>query len=483
MSSMHLILKILLAAFLLFELPVSAKAQDFEALFEDFDAAALTKAEKRFLQAALAFEGHYNGLLDGDWGRISRQAFNDYSLKTLQSSSEDWHMAMLAWSLFQRMENSGWAMTHFASLDLSLLWPENALFRDSDSDNLINYRHTNSSLAISMGRHSDSTAQAMHDYTVGVHAGSNPAYSVRKPSLAVTSASMRNGSMLYARSDFLNGAWSTVLLSANEADVSVLNAVAASITKGRSEPLYFSTGGRLDEVIRKTIAVLEDESIASGQDGSAPKHSNKTPDGSYGGFTGSGFRVSAAGHVLTNAHVVESCRDYTVDGEDAVLTAVSEEFDLALLKVEASELTSVAVFSATSAKLNSDITVVGYPYAGLLGGLNVTRGSVSSLKGLGGEITTMQISAPVQSGNSGGPLLSSDGEVVGVVVSKLNAQKVAAALGDVPQNVNFAIRGEIAKLFLAQHGVDPIVSLSDEELSPEALATLASEFTAFIECN
>ena len=181
--------------------------------------------------------------------------------------------------------------------------------------------------------------------------------------------------------------------------------------------------------------------------------------------------------------MVQGCREIRVDGQPAELVSISEEFDLALLQSTPNGQKAVAVFSATSARLNSDITAVGFPYAGLLGGLNVTRGSVSSLKGLGGDATTMQITAPIQSGNSGGPLLSSDGEVVGVVVSKLDAEKVADVIGDVPQNVNFAIRGEIAKLFLSQNGVDPELSLEDDKLEPEVLAARAKDFTSFVECN
>lgn len=115
--------------------------------------------------------------------------------------------------------------------------------------------------------------------------------------------------------------------------------------------------------------------------------------------------------------------------------------------------------------------------------MNVTRGSVSSLVGLGGDAKTMQITAPVQSGNSGGPLLSSDGKVVGVVVSKLDAVAVADIIGDFPQNVNFAIRGEIAKLFLSINGVEPQLSMAEDRMKPEDLADLAKSFTRFIDCE
>lgn len=79
-------------------------------------------------------------------------------------------------------------------------------------------------------------------------------------------------------------------------------------------------------------------------------------------------------------------------------------------------------------------------------------------------------------------MLASDGSVVGVVVSKLNAKKISEISGDIPQNVNFAVRGEIAKLFLSQNGVDPLLDTSAAPISPEDLAGHALSFTAFIEC-
>lgn len=100
-----------------------------------------------------------------------------------------------------------------------------------------------------------------------------------------------------------------------------------------------------------------------------------------------------------------------------------------------------------------------------------------------GDAISMQISAPVQPGNSGGPVLNSRGAVVGVVVSKLDAVRVAEVIGDIPQNVNFAIRGEIAKLFLFQNGVEPVIESRVDALSPVGLAEKASGFTVFVGCD
>lgn len=460
--------------------PLSVAAQDFETLFWDFDSTSLTWEDRRFLQAGLAFEGQYFGLLDGDWGRLSRQSMTRFSYQEFEEATQNWHMAALAFSLFERIEREGWLIYYFEPLGLSFLYPAAAVSNDPSTEMFVNWRHTHSSLRYSFGIHPLQTVANLHDYTVRWHEASAAPYTIRKSRLLVTGATNRHGSRLYTRSDLINGHWSTVMLSATSRDSSILQAVASSIVRGRAPDLRFTPGGRLDDAIRKTLLILEKESSEpTGQVNSEPAEPENR------GSSGSGFYVSRNGHVLTNAHVIEACSSITVDGLKATVVAKSEDFDLAILQAALPEdvAKTVAVFAAGPARLNSDVTAAGFPYGGMLGGLNITRGSVSSLKGLGGDAKTMQITAPVQAGNSGGPLIAATGAVVGVVVSKLDAELVSDAIGDLPQNVNFAIRGEIAKLFLSQNGVEPSLSLSGTPLDPVKLAELASKYTVFITCD
>lgn len=462
-----------------------AQTKDYSSLSRNFDARYLTRADKRFLQTALAFEGNYNGLLDGDWGRLSQQAMNKYTYDTFGTPAEDWHMAFLAASFFDKYERDGWQIEYFGSLDLSVLMPKKTLISDDPSENFANFRHARSSLSISIGALTEKAAQNVHNYTARQHqVGTNP-YSVRKTNFAVTSATKTDGSKLYTRSNYVNGLWSTVMLSTNRQDGPILNAVAASISVGRAAPVSITNGGRLEQAIVDTVALLREENNGGARQSRQPKRDRKEQAESEDSSSraGSGFFVSYDGHVLTNAHVVDGCRRIRVDGKNAILLDASEDFDLAILKTNRTVGRKPAEFSMRPALLNSDVTAVGYPYAGLLGGLNVTRGAVSSLKGLGGEAFTMQITAPVQTGNSGGPLIGSDGNVVGVVVSKLDVLKVLEVTGDIPQNVNFAIRGEIAKLFLSQNGVEPLLGTSVAKMPPEKLAQMAQVFTVFIECD
>jgi serine protease Do len=392
----------------------------------------------------------------------------------------------LAYSLFTRYEQSGWDMRYFSYLGMSVMLPLRRLINDPATEHLLNYRHSLSSLKVSVGLHDQTTASNFHQYTLDVHAGAAEPYSVRKTNFAVTTAALRDGSRLYTRSNFIDGNWSTVMVSAQARDVNLFQTVTASITVGRSPALAVPADGKLGNVFKTVMDFLEQQENEQRQPNLASEPSSPQPPTSTREAvtsSGSGFFVSEEGHVLTNAHVVVDCSEVYVDGVRAMLVDTSSDFDLALLQTSDLQAKSVAVFSASSAMLNSDVTTVGYPYAGLLGGMNVTRGAISSLKGLAGDDKTFQITAPVQSGNSGGPVLAADGEVVGVIVSKLDATAMARNGGDVPQNVNFAIRGEITKLFLAQNQVQPKLSLEDIPKSPEALAKDAALFTSFIECK
>lgn len=199
--------------------------------------------------------------------------------------------------------------------------------------------------------------------------------------------------------------------------------------------------------------------------------------------TGTGFVVDGAGRILTNAHVIEGCTSIGI-GQNipAYVIAANEGVDLALIQTESGSWPAFARFAARPARLNTDVTVLGYPLHGLLGGLNVTRGSVSAGAGLGNDPLRFQITAAVQPGNSGGPVLNRQGAVVGVVQSKLDAVVVADVIGDIPQNVNFAIRGSAAMVFLAQHGVKFELAGSGETLAPAELAEQARRYTVLVRC-
>ncbi|RPH41593.1 MAG: hypothetical protein EHM87_19250, partial [Burkholderiales bacterium] len=223
-----------------------------------------------------------------------------------------------------------------------------------------------------------------------------------------------------------------------------------------------------------------------------PVHAQAGPDGT-GTVTprqrsGTGFVVASDGRLLTNAHVVADCARIDVlyaDGRRASgrVGARDARADLALIEGLPSA-PAVAAFGRADARAGDDVIALGYPLRGLLAvEANVSTGIVSATAGLRDDPTRLQVSAPIQPGHSGGPLLDETGAVIGVVVSKLNALRVARMTGDVPQNVNFAIKAGVAQAFLRVHGIEP--AMADPAAQRQRTADVvqaARAFTALVEC-
>ena len=203
--------------------------------------------------------------------------------------------------------------------------------------------------------------------------------------------------------------------------------------------------------------------------------------------TGSGFVVSSSSQVLTNAHVVNNCTRVSVQTRDGRINAkhIARDisYDLALIDLPW-PTDKIAVFrSGRGVRPGDQVVVMGFPLHGVLSREpNVTIGNVSALAGLGNDRTMLQITAPVQPGNSGGPMFDMNGHVIGIVVGKLNAIKMAKALGDLPQNVNFAIHASMAQIFLDAEGTDYKTSTQNELQSAADIAAMARKYTVLVEC-
>ena len=204
--------------------------------------------------------------------------------------------------------------------------------------------------------------------------------------------------------------------------------------------------------------------------------------------TGSGFFVTPEGHLLTNAHVVKDCvavQARRPDGEAAAahVVALSARDDLALLKVDQRQSATATFRGGAPVKQGDGVTVYGFPLAGLLASTgNLTIGNVTALSGPLDDPRLLQISAAVQPGNSGGPALDSNGDVVGVIVSKLNAVAIVGFTGDIPQNINFAIKASVATNFLEAHGISYVVSSPSHDLPAIAIADRARSETVRVDC-
>jgi hypothetical protein len=200
--------------------------------------------------------------------------------------------------------------------------------------------------------------------------------------------------------------------------------------------------------------------------------------------TGTGFFVSDKGHVVTNAHVVDGCRSVRASrGGTLSKVATDDASDLAVYVAAERSPAIARLRGGRGARVGEAVVTIGFPLTGLLSSDPiVTTGIISALSGMKNDRRTIQITAPVQSGNSGGPLLGEYGSVVGVVVAKLDALKVAEAIGDMPQNVNFAVSLGTLQSFLNANDIPYLLDDAKVARSPADIAAEATRYTVMLEC-
>ena len=271
-------------------------------------------------------------------------------------------------------------------------------------------------------------------------------------------------------------------------------------TQGQLFQFNLDQTGQLFPVLAHCVAKVRQSGVASAGDFSVlpaakPVAVAATPDSAPAkpdrlfDQKGTGFLVSSNGHLVTNAHVVQGCVGDILgnpSGEaPAKLRLVSsdETNDLALLQATGS-FKDLAKIRDKAIQSGDSVVAIGYPFHGLLtSDFTVTTGIVSSLSGIFNDTRFLQISAAVQPGNSGGPLLASSGDVVGVVAAKLNAIKFARATGNIPENINFAIKTGALRDFLDNSVVPYQISDAKDELKTADIARNARAFTFLISCK
>jgi len=260
----------------------------------------------------------------------------------------------------------------------------------------------------------------------------------------------------------------------------VIAALANCVTKVKADGL--DKAGDFTKGAAKPAATADKQgSPPAGKPGKGAKSSS--------GF-GTGFVVSAAGHIVTNNHVIDGCSELkgNLTGEAAMmLRVVSSDAnnDLALLQAPSTAtFKEFARIRDRSFHSGDSVVVIGFPYHGLLtSDFTVTTGIVSSLSGMLNDTRFLQISAPVQPGNSGGPLFDTSGQIVGVVTAKLPGLRIAALTGNIPENINFAIKTGAVRDFLDNSVVPYQTAEPKGELKTTEIAGNARAYTMLISCK
>lgn len=159
--------------------------------------------------------------------------------------------------------------------------------------------------------------------------------------------------------------------------------------------------------------------------------------------TGTGFAITNNGYVVTNYHVIENGTNISIKGVNgdfsksykAVVVQKDITNDLAILKITSTDYklnSKIPYLLVTNTKdVGEPINVLGFPLTATMGEeIKYTNGTISAKSGFQGDITTYQISAPIQPGNSGGPMFDTNGNIIGII----NAKHSGA------ENVSYAIK-------------------------------------------
>jgi hypothetical protein len=197
---------------------------------------------------------------------------------------------------------------------------------------------------------------------------------------------------------------------------------------------------------------------------------------------GSGFLINSSGNIVTNDHVIESCRTLKVYINDnkyeASVVATNRYEDLAVLR---SNINSNIYYQLAKYDPNilDDVTVVGFPFGNeLSSSVKVNKGIISAETGIDDKQSEFQMDAAIQPGNSGGPVLNEAGDVVGVVFAKVDYDFIMDQFGLPPEDMNFGVKVDVLKDFLDKEQIKYF--LSNDETKDKV--RLIKDATVYIEC-
>lgn len=205
--------------------------------------------------------------------------------------------------------------------------------------------------------------------------------------------------------------------------------------------------------------------------------------------SGTGFFIDKKGYLVTNHHVVDKGKVFeisvTKNGKtseyNAEIVSVDKQNDLAILKINDNSFVPFSSinynFSTSIKNVGTSVFALGYPLTQLMGSeLKMTDGIISSKSGFQGDITNYQVSVPIQSGNSGGPLFDKKGNLVGITSSGINKKL------DIAENANYAIKTSYLKLLI--DSLDVNIELpnyeTESESSLEQLNNRLNEYVVLI---
>jgi len=198
--------------------------------------------------------------------------------------------------------------------------------------------------------------------------------------------------------------------------------------------------------------------------------------------SGTGFALTSNGYIVTNFHVVDGATSITVKGVNgnfstsfkAKVVVSDKNNDLAIIQIEDNAFSNISTIPYTiksqQSEVGENVFVLGFPLRATMGDeIKLTNGIISSRTGFQGDITSYQISAPVQPGNSGGPLFDNLGNLIGII----NAKHIGV------ENVTYAIKVSYLKNLIDLLPTTPSIN-NTNSLTPLSLTEQVKLLNKFV---
>lgn len=473
--------------------PVPTGTDDFGSRV--YDPKDLTKTERQILQDGLIWSGQYYGLLDGGWGPMTQTALNNWRrgkglpLVPLLTETD---IAGLFVEMLQGRDAVNWTFHNDPVTNARIGYPaKHVVVRADPKEGVTHYVGQDVQMTVARISGDVADVRGILDVLLAEwrkEAAVTVSYRLDKPHRQVLSVDRGGRWTTYTRFDNMgDGRWSGFSLS-----------VAASRNDlGR---LIAETSATFDPTGRGVLGNSEDRPnlrivLARAGAGSkpppppamppaaspqiAPVTSRPPTDDTNPSGSGTGFVVRRDGILVTNEHVVHACRRLALQtGEAVTVIAADSRRDIAVLRAARTFDSELSFRSDGNIDHGESVRSFGYPYYGMFStNLNISEGIVTALSGIGDDPAKFQVSAAIQPGNSGGPLLDESGLVIGIAVSTMRTDKVTELTGVAPQNMNYGIRATLVQSMLLENG---IVSRSAKADGRKDLREIARSVTPLV---
>lgn len=462
--------------------PPSRLPRRFRPLFEPFEARNLTAPEQWALQFALTLKGHYQGLMDGQWGRMSQSALIKFSRAEYQQEPLNIHTVDLAGQMQNEIRQNGWRYVNDQATRYHFLLPLSLMDQQSKRGaqaNIAVWDSDQTSLAISARVENSNAVNIGHRRLLSSHRGSEAPLNVRRDNRFITSITDQRGYYTYVRSERAGSRWRSIVITAKPEDKGLFNVAVGSVRAGSRPSVGIAPGTYLEQMIDlateyAAYSPLSDVAEPAPPSGPAIRQNLAIATGIF---------VNGDGFAITNASTVSDCDYILANGYNMSLKASFENVDVAILAPEETinGVTPLA-FSSGPASVNDRVILAsGFSGSYLGDDLMMSRGTVTSKLGKQGNPYLLAVSASISDEEPSAAILNRSGALLGLMNASNRASGLASNKPDENSSQDVA-KGDAIKLLLDAYDVAYILS---DETAPKSTGRIKSELSsafAAVEC-